>query len=119
MSFLQSTTEKQDDSDAKTRELSEAEGGICVKMYRKPTKKEHMGKKRGRDDKGGVISNWYCVFVLEKNKRETLEAVMLLSEALRVPPSDFSWNGTKDKVGITAQRFAVKNMRPERLRNLT
>eukprot|EP00177_Eucheuma_denticulatum_P008533 GFKZ01015533.1.p1 GENE.GFKZ01015533.1~~GFKZ01015533.1.p1 ORF type:complete len:753 (-),score=118.44 GFKZ01015533.1:1497-3755(-) len=61
-------------------------------------------------DRSTVIS-----FVLWKRNKDTNEALNALSKALRVPPSAFSYAGTKDKRAVTTQLVQIRGIPEHRL----
>ncbi|XP_060268690.1 pseudouridylate synthase PUS7L isoform X2 [Ovis aries] len=60
----------------------------------------------------------YTAFTLRKENLEMFEAVGFLAVKLGVIPSDFSYAGLKDKKAITYQAMVVRNVTPERLKNI-
>jgi tRNA pseudouridine13 synthase len=60
----------------------------------------------------------YTTFILQKNNKDTFEALNLLSRALKVPTSKFSYSGLKDKRSISFQKIAIKGDYGEDLLNL-
>ena len=60
----------------------------------------------------------YTTFMLQKNNKDTFEALNLLSRALKVPTSKFSYSGLKDKRSISFQKIAIKGDYGEVLLNL-
>ena len=63
-------------------------------------------------------SDHYTTFILQKNNKDTFEALNLLSRALKVPASKFSYSGLKDKRSISLQKIAIKGDYGEALLNL-
>ena len=63
-------------------------------------------------------SNIYTTFILQKNNKDTFEAINLLSRALKVPSNKFSYSGLKDKRSISLQKIAIKGDYGEALLNL-
>ena len=63
-------------------------------------------------------SDTYTTFILQKNNKDTFEAIRLLSQALKVPPKKFSYSGLKDKRSISLQKIAIKGDYGENLLNL-
>ncbi|XP_075407967.1 pseudouridylate synthase PUS7L isoform X2 [Tenrec ecaudatus] len=57
-------------------------------------------------------------FTLRKENLEMFEAVGCLALKLGVIPSDFSYAGLKDKKAITYQAMVVREVTPERLKNI-
>jgi tRNA pseudouridine13 synthase len=60
----------------------------------------------------------YCYFLLKKKNLSILEALKKLSIALKIPVKFLSYAGIKDKVAITEQTCAVKNVSKEKLEKL-
>lgn len=54
-------------------------------------------------------------FVLWKRNKDTTEALNALAKALRVPPSAFSYAGTKDKRAVTTQLVQIRGIAEHRL----
>ncbi|TFG20434.1 MAG: tRNA pseudouridine(13) synthase TruD [Promethearchaeota archaeon] len=63
-------------------------------------------------------SEMYTTFILQKNNIDTFEAIHLISKALKVPKSKFSYSGLKDKRSISLQKIAIKGNYGEELHNL-
>src|SRR5512135_1641329 len=55
---------------------------------------------------------WF-VYLMDKQKLSTFEAVERLCAAARIPPADVSYCGLKDKQGRTTQLVAVRGARVE------
>jgi tRNA(Glu) U13 pseudouridine synthase TruD len=50
---------------------------------------------------------------------ENLACITKLSKALGVSPGHVSQHGTKDKIGVTCQRMAVRGVMPDALRGVS
>jgi len=66
----------------------------------------------------GQDSEMYTTFILQKNNKDTFEAINLISKALKVPKSKFSYSGLKDKRSISLQKIAIKGNYAEELHDL-
>ena len=53
-----------------------------------------------------------------QSRVENLACITALSKALGVSPGHVSQHGTKDKIGITCQRMAVREVMPDALRGV-
>ncbi|KAF8000277.1 hypothetical protein HF325_005206 [Metschnikowia pulcherrima] len=51
----------------------------------------------------------YLHFTVYKENRETMEVASLITRFLRVPNKNVKYAGTKDRRGITCQKFSVQN----------
>ncbi|OBA20761.1 tRNA pseudouridine synthase D [Metschnikowia bicuspidata var. bicuspidata NRRL YB-4993] len=51
----------------------------------------------------------YLHFTVYKENRETMEVASLITKFLRVPNKSVKYSGTKDRRGVTCQRFSVHN----------
>ena len=63
-------------------------------------------------------SEMYTTFILQKNNKDTFEAIDLISKAIKVPKNKFSYSGLKDKRSISLQKVAIKGNYGEELHNL-
>jgi len=63
-------------------------------------------------------SDTYTTFILQKNNKDTFEAINLLSKTLKIPTSKFSYSGLKDKRSISLQQIAIKGDYGKDLLNL-
>ncbi|EKX41273.1 hypothetical protein GUITHDRAFT_112737 [Guillardia theta CCMP2712] len=119
--FFRSTTETK-------RSAGEEGGASAIRVERKEMKHIKSSELNKKNERRGTRPQkfkiedggyWYTAFVLRKEHVEHLEAISRLADALQVPPSYFSYHGTKDKVGITTQLFAVRGVKGERLAGIS
>ena len=80
-------------------------GGVVVRW--------RAEKRKGRDSESGGARRSQLRFVAEKAGLETHQAVRLMARAWRVPPSAFSFAGTKDATARTRQRMCVADVSAE------
>jgi len=101
---------------------------------KKNKKKGRKGKSRGGDRDGGAgaavsggsLFDPRCVawprdrpsflqFVLYKENYDTTNAMSTIAKHIRVKPNLFTWAGTKDKRGVTAQLVTAFKVTPEKV----
>jgi len=56
----------------------------------------------------------YAYFWLRKRDYNTIDAVRVISEKLKLPLRNFGFAGTKDKVAVTEQVISIRGITPER-----
>ena len=60
----------------------------------------------------------YCVFVLYKENKDTMDAINLLAKLLRLNTKSFAYAGTKDRRAVTVQQVSTYKVTAERLQAL-
>lgn len=66
-------------------------------------------------DEAGVVNYGlgpykpYLHFTVYKENRETMEVASLITKFLRVPNKSVKYSGTKDRRGVTCQKFSIQN----------
>lgn len=75
-------------------------------------------------DENGVLNyglgqfKKYLHFTVYKENRETMEVAHLISKFLRIPPKNINFSGTKDRRGVTCQRFSISKGKVARVSSL-
>lgn len=75
-------------------------------------------------DENGVINyglgqfKYYLHFTVYKENRETMEVASTISKFLRIPSKSIRYAGTKDRRGITCQRFCIHRGKVARVSSL-
>lgn len=60
----------------------------------------------------------YLYFTLYKENRDTMEVASTISRFLRIPPKLINFAGTKDRRGVTCQRFSIHKGKVIRINSL-
>ncbi|CUM55631.1 uncharacterized protein AC631_02876 [Debaryomyces fabryi] len=75
-------------------------------------------------DENGVVNyglgpfKYYLHFTVYKENRETMEVASTISKFLRIPSKSIRYAGTKDRRGITCQRFCIHRGKVARVSSL-
>lgn len=70
--------------------------------------------------RGDARAKWeypeeYTYFILHKENIDTIQATLLIANAMKMKPSNFVYAGTKDKRAKTSQWVCVKKLEPSRI----
>ncbi|ORX91940.1 tRNA pseudouridine synthase D [Basidiobolus meristosporus CBS 931.73] len=94
-----------------------SDGRIKVRYVAEGVDRRDRKFQRKRND-WNVAEGDFCRFVLHKENKDTMEAVNMLSKVMKMSSKIFSYAGTKDKRGVTAQWVTAYHVKPERLLGL-
>ena len=97
-----------------TETVENESGEKMVKVFLKEKNQNRRRQRKHRDNK----QKQYCHFVLYKENRDTMSAVNLIADLLRVKPSVFSYSGTKDKRAITTQQLCACRIEAKKLASI-
>lgn len=75
--------------------------------------------RKSKIDKSGLGKHQNFVhFTVYKENKETVEVAHMICRFLRIPSKSLSYAGTKDRRGVTVQRFSANKVAVERLNGL-
>ncbi|RYG96254.1 tRNA pseudouridine(13) synthase TruD, partial [archaeon] len=95
------------DSDTATKE-----GMTYIRLQPKHLLKNTQDNKRRRFEGWPKSCPDFLSFTLLKENVDTLHAISILAKHLRISNNSITFNGTKDKRGITAQKLTVYRKKP-------
>lgn len=89
--------------------------GNHIRIYPRPS--SGGGGRDGRDERNTRPADHqrYLKFVLYKENMDTIEAMQTISRRLHMGAKDFTYAGTKDRRGHTAQWIVAKNVTPAKI----
>eukprot|EP01031_Cornospumella_fuschlensis_P028057 gene28057-33875_t len=88
------------------------DGVTFIRLLPKHLLKNSHDNKRRRVDAWPKTCPDFLSFTLLKENVDTLHAISILAKHLRISTNSITFNGTKDKRGITAQKLTVYRKKP-------
>jgi tRNA pseudouridine13 synthase len=109
----------------KLESVTTPENTFRIAIAKTPNKKRgHPQESMHHVDENGVLNYGlgkfkpYLHFTLYKENRETMEVASTISKFLRIPSKSINFAGTKDRRGVTCQRFSISKGKVVRVNSL-